>query len=219
MLPSTYELVSTENTSTKRRTIDIEEDGSTLSAYALLEKLIQQDSAKADDLNRPQHVRSLYAKTGYKLTRIVANTHLYFLAIHLLTSNKYELFNYVSFREGSGTANSINGLSNKFLEKATTIVHNFMKNHYKSETYKVGETEIIQEKFVLDVTKESVLSGYQLFKYMQDVQLAIFDLSSLDSVIKTRLTNSSKKIEEARCDMIVRLILIFSRNNFKRDLN
>ncbi|CAF5040253.1 unnamed protein product, partial [Rotaria sp. Silwood1] len=118
VLPSFYELVPSENTLNGRRNIDIEPDGSTLSANTLLTKLIKEDVAKSEDANRPLHVRALYAKTPQKLARIVANTHLYFVDIHLLTSNDYDLFNYVSFREGSGTANSIVGVSTKFLEAA-----------------------------------------------------------------------------------------------------
>ncbi|CAF3263216.1 unnamed protein product, partial [Rotaria sp. Silwood2] len=206
MLPMSYELVSTENTRTKRRTIDIEDDGSTLSASGVLQKLINQDMAKSEDLNRAQHVRALYTKTGQKLPRLVANTHLFFIAIHLLTSNKYDLFNYVSFREGSGTANSINGLSMKFMKKAKTVVHNYMKDYFKSETIKVGDTEVVQGKFIIDVTKEAVRAGYNMFKYMQDIQLAIFDSSGLDAIIRTRLTNSSRKIEEARKQLILSTI-------------
>jgi hypothetical protein len=138
MLPISYELVSSDNTRSKRRTIDIEDDDSTLSAYALLEKLVKQDMAKSEDLNRAAHVRALYSKTPQKLPRFVANIHLFFIAVHLLTSNNYELFNYVSFREGSGTENSLHGLSSKFMETAKTVVHKYMKIHFKSEKIKVG---------------------------------------------------------------------------------
>lgn len=205
-LPMTYELVSTTDTRKKRRTIDVEEDGSTLSAYGLLEKLIKEDLAKSEDLNRVPHVRALYAKSSQKLPRIVANTHLFFVAIHLLTSNSYDLFNYVSFREGSGTANSINGLSYQFLEAAKKVVHTYMKMHLKIETIKVGENNVTQTKFILDVTKEAVLAGYNLFKHMQDVQLAIFDLSNIDNIVKTRMTNSSRKSEEARKELVLRSV-------------
>ncbi|CAF3901093.1 unnamed protein product [Rotaria sp. Silwood1] len=173
------ELVPSTNTRNKRRTIDVEEDGSILSAYALLEKLIKEDLAKSEDMNRAPHVRALYAKTTKKVPRIVANTHLFFIAIHLLTSNDYELFNYVSFREGSGTANSINGLS-------------------------IGDVEVVQGKFIIDVTKEAILAGYNLFKYMQDIQLAVFDLSGLDGIVKKRLANSSRKVEEVRKELTLR---------------
>ncbi|CAF1343667.1 unnamed protein product, partial [Didymodactylos carnosus] len=200
-----YELVSSANTASKRRNIDIEPDGSTLSAYALLAKLIKDDLAKSEDVNRPPHIRALYAKTAQKLPRIVANTHLYFTAIHLLTSNAYNLFNYVSFREGSGTANSISGLSSKFMETAKNVVHDYMKIHFKSETIKVGEDEIVQGKYVMNVTKEAVLVGYNLFKYMQDIQLSIFDLSGLDAIIKTRLANGTRKIEEVRKQLAVQM--------------
>ena len=206
VLPMSYELVSSENTRRKRRTIDIEEDGSTLSAYALLEKLIKEDMAKSEDMNRAPHVRALYAKTSQKLPRLVVNTHLYFVAVHLLTSNNYDLFNYVSFREGSGIANSLSGLSSKFMQTATKVVHNYMKMYFKSETIKVGEGEVVQGKFIMDVTKEAVLAGYYLFKYMQDIQLAIFDLSGLDAIIKARLANSSRKVEEARKQLTLRLV-------------
>ncbi|CAF1625877.1 unnamed protein product, partial [Rotaria sp. Silwood1] len=198
VLPSFYELVPSENTLNGRRNIDIEPDGSTLSANSLLTKLIKEDVAKSEDANRPLHVRALYAKTPQKLSRIVANTHLYFVAIHLLTSNDYDLFNYVSFREGSGTANSIVGVSTKFLEAAKNVVNNYMKMHFKTELVKVGENEIIQGKFIIDVTKEAVLAGYSLFKYIQDVQLAIFDLSGLSSIVKNRLSDSTRKIDEIR---------------------
>ncbi len=137
-------------------------------------------------MNRPPHVRALYAKTSQKLPRVVANTHLFFVAVHLLTSNNYDLFNYVSFREGSGTANSINGLSDKFMATAKNVVYNYMKMHFKSEIVKIGEIEITNNKFILDVTKEAVLAGFQLFKYMQDVQLAVFDLSGLDNIGSVR---------------------------------
>ena len=205
-----YELVSSTNTRSKRRNIDIEDDGSTLSAYALLEKLIKEDLAKSEDMNRPPHVRALYAKTSQKLPRLVVNTHLFFVAIHLLTSNVYNLFNYISFREGSATANSLKGLSPKFMETAKTVVHEYMKMHFKSELINVGDADVVQGKFVIDVTKEAVLAGYNLFKYMQDIQLAVFDLSPLDAIIKTRLANGSRKIEEARKQMIVRLVFTFS---------
>jgi hypothetical protein len=165
--------------------------------------------AKSEDLNRLPHVRALYVKTSQKLPRLVVNTHLFFIAIHLLTSNSYDLFNYVSFREGSGIANSISGLSNKFMKTAKNVVEKYMQMHFKSETIKVGEAEVVKEKFILDVTKEAVLVGYNLFKFMQDIQLAVFDLSNLDSIIQTRLANSSRKVEEARKQLILRLILIF----------
>ncbi|CAF1411705.1 unnamed protein product [Rotaria sordida] len=203
-LPISYELVSSTNTRNKRRTIDVEEDGSTLSAYFLLEKLIKEDLAKSEDMNRAPHVRALYAKTTQKLPRIVANTHLSFIAIHLLTSNDYELFNYVSFREGSGTANSINGLSSKFLEPAKNVVYNYMKMHFKIEKIEVGDVEVVGGKFIIDVTKEAILAGYNLFKYMQDIQLAVFDLSGLDGIVKTHLANSSRKVEEVRKQLTLR---------------
>ncbi|CAF3895534.1 unnamed protein product [Rotaria sp. Silwood1] len=203
-LPISYELVPSTNTRNKRRTIDVEEDGSTLSAYALLEKLIKEDLAKSEDMNRAPHVRALYAKTTKKVPRIVANTHLFFIAIHLLTSNDYELFNYVSFREGSGTANSINGLSSKFLETAKNVVYNYMKMHFKIEKIKVGDVEVVQGKFIIDVTKEAILAGYNLYKYMQDIQFAVFDLSGLDGIVKKRLANSSRKVEEVRKELTLR---------------
>jgi len=199
-----YELVSSADTPNQQRIIDIEEDGASLSAYGLLEKLIKEDFAKSEDMNRPPHARALYTKTAQKLPRLVVNSHLFFIAMHLLTSNKYDLFNYVSFRQGSGTANSINGLSNKFMETAKNVVNNYMKMHLKMEKIKIGEVEVVQGKFVLDITKEAILSGYKLFKYMQDIQLAIFDLSNLDGIVKTRLTNSSRKVKEARKELTLR---------------
>ncbi|CAF2050675.1 unnamed protein product [Rotaria magnacalcarata] len=105
--PTFYKPVPSEKIRTKRRNIDIESDGSTLSANALLNKLIKEDIAKSEDVNRSPHVRALYVKRAQKLSRIIANTHLYLTAIYLLTSNDFDLFNYVSFREGSGTAHSI----------------------------------------------------------------------------------------------------------------
>lgn len=207
-LPISYELVPSTDTRSKRRTIDIEDDGSTLSAFGLLDKLIKEDLAKSEDMNRAPHVRALYAKTPQKLPRLVANTHLFFVAMHLLTNNDYSLFNYVSFREGSGTANSIKGLSTKFMETAKSVVHQYLQKHFKSEIIKVGEAEIVQGKFILDVTKEAVMAGYNLFKHMQDTQMAVFDLSGLDSIIKTRIANGTRKIEEVRMQLIIRLVSV-----------
>ncbi len=79
------------------------------------------------------------------------------------------------------------------MEAAKYAVQNYIKVHLKSETIKVGEVEVVKGKFIMDVTKETVLAGYHIFKYMQDVQLAIFDLSGLDGIVKTRLANSSQK--------------------------
>ncbi|CAF4457408.1 unnamed protein product [Rotaria socialis] len=107
VLPTFYKLVPPEKIRTKRRNIDIESDGSTLSANALLNRLIKEDIAKSGDVNRPPHVRALYVKRAQKLSRIIANTHLYLTTIYLLTSNDFDLFNCVSFREGSETVHSI----------------------------------------------------------------------------------------------------------------
>ncbi|CAF3755023.1 unnamed protein product [Rotaria socialis] len=107
VLPIFYKLVPSEKIRTKRRNIDIESDGSTLSANPLLNRLIKENIAKSGDVNRPPHVRALYVKRAQKLSRIIENTHLYLTAIYLLTSNDFDLFNYVSFREGSETAHSI----------------------------------------------------------------------------------------------------------------
>jgi hypothetical protein len=56
----------------------------------------------------------------------------------------------------------------------------------------------------MDVLKEAVLTGYNLFKYLQDIQLGVFDLSGLDHIIQTRLTNASRKVEEVRKQLVLR---------------
>ncbi|CAF4803257.1 unnamed protein product [Rotaria socialis] len=98
VLPTFYKLVPSEKIRTKRRNIDIESDGSTLSANALLNRLIKEDIAKSGDVNRPPHVRALYVKRAQKLSRSETVHSIEWLSAKSLETAKQVVDDYMTLR-------------------------------------------------------------------------------------------------------------------------
>jgi hypothetical protein len=154
------------------KSIDVEEDGSLLSAFGLVKQYIEQELNEANMSRETKpYVRSFLRKSGIKLPRYCGCYQLFHQSLLWCE----EIIDKVNFIAGSHVGNQAMDL--EFVDAAQRLVKLKMKELPKNSNGRP----------IMQISKAIVIAANKHYQYTKESSIQLFTTEDIDQIIAERL--------------------------------